>query len=70
MSKITPLDHLFVTVSQRGVNRWNLELTGITSLNDIVMQMRNHIPGLNGLTNITVRNATEGWCAASTVLVR
>lgn len=70
MSKISPLDTLFITVSQRGTSRLMTRLTGITSFCDIVAYMRHQLPDLTGMTTIAVRNSTEGWSATRSVVVR
>lgn len=67
MAKITPLDRLFVTVFQNGITRHFTELTGVNSFSDILNCMRTRIPGLNGMTVISVRNSTEGWTASHSV---
>lgn len=70
MSHITPLDRLFITITQNGVSRFITELTGVTSFSDIVNCMRAQFPGIHGLTTINVRNHTEGWTSAHSVLLR
>lgn len=70
MSKITPLDRLFITVTQNGIARYFTELTGVSSLSEIIHRMRETIPGLKGLTTITVRNTTCGWNDSRSLLLR
>lgn len=70
MSHITPLDRLFITVTQNGIARYFTELTGVTSFSDIVSCMRSQIPGIHGLATINVRNSSEGWTSARSILLR
>ena len=70
MSKITPLDRLFVTVTQNGVSRMFTDITGVTSFCDIINCMRARIPGLSGLATVSVRNRSEGWTSTRSILLR
>lgn len=70
MAKISPPDRLFVTVVQNGMTRFITELTGISSLGDIVSTMRGAVPGLSGLATISVRNSTAGWTSSHSVFIR
>ena len=70
MANITPLDRLFVTLLQNGMAKYIAELTGVTSLSDIVFYLRKNCPDLNGLATIAVRNATSGWSASRSVLFK
>ena len=70
MATITPLDRLFVTVSQNGTTKMLAELTGVSSFADIVRYTRNHIAGLSGMTTFIIRNTTCGWSSRQSVLVR
>lgn len=70
MTKITPLDRLFVTVIQNGITRIFTELTGVNSFADIINNMRSRMPGLNGMTMFDIRNASEGWTSRHAVLIR
>lgn len=69
MAKITPLDRLFITVTQHGISRHMAELTGITSISDIVNCMRAQVPNLVGMASISIRNATEGWTTTKSVFL-
>ena len=70
MSQITPLDQLFITVTQNGISRLFTELSGVTSLCDIVSYIRSQVPELNGLAIINIRNRSEGWSARHSALIR
>ena len=70
MAKITPLDRLFITVSQNGITRFISELTGVTSFRDIVNYTREMAPGIIGMTTISVRNSTEGWHTRESIILR
>lgn len=69
MTKITPLDRLFVTIFQKGIASYATELTGVNSFSDIVSHMRSHLPGISGMTTISVRNSTEGWSDTRSVFM-
>ena len=70
MAQITPIDKLFITISQNGNLHHITELSGVSSLADIVNCMRSRFPGLKGLATIGVRNTTCGWTASRPVFLR
>lgn len=70
MTKLNPIDILNVTVANKGVSHIFTQITGITSLCDIVNRMKVAIPGLTGLTTIDIRNTTEGWTSRRSVFLR
>lgn len=68
MATITPLDKLFVNVSQNGSARFSGSITGVTSFSDIIHYLREHLPGIKGMATFSVRNSTAGWSASRSVL--
>lgn len=70
MAKISPLDVLYITIMQHGTTCLNTCVTGIKSLSDIISHARRSVPGLNGMTTLSVRNSTEGWTARQSVFIR
>lgn len=61
MTTISSNDIIFATVIQYGSTLAQLKLSGMTSTEDIVRKIRETLPDLGGLVNLSLRNATMGW---------
>lgn len=70
MANFTPHDIIFATIVQNGFTRAAARLTGVSSIADILGQLRAMVPGLCGMTTLNVRNATDGWTASRAVLLK
>ena len=70
MSTISPSDILFATVSQRGNMILNIRLSGMECGSDIYRAIRSSLPGISGITRLSIRNASQGWASASAHLFR
>lgn len=68
MATITPLDRIFIRVTQNGVLKYFSEISGVSSFNDIVSLTRRHLAGVKGMTTFDVRNTTGGWSVSRPVL--
>lgn len=66
MTTILSSDTIFATIRQRGRLLLTLRFCGITSLGDIVCQLKGQI---KGLTTISLRNSTQGWTCNHTVMM-
>ena len=51
-------DRIFATIVQRGRVILNLNISGITSITDIITTLSGQ---LKGLVTINLRNYTQGW---------
>lgn len=58
MATIKSSDRIFATIVQRGHVILNLNISGITSITDIITTLSGQ---LKGLVTINLRNYTQGW---------
>lgn len=70
MSTISSSDIVFATITQRGNMLLNLRLSGINGPADIYRAIRSHLPGISGVTRLSIRNASQGWSTTSAHLFR
>ena len=69
MTTISPLDRLFIRVTQNGVLQYFAELTGVSSFSDIINSTRHNLKGVCGMTVFDIRNSTCGWSTSRSVLL-
>lgn len=55
-------DRLYVRLSMKGMSIAELDLVGMTSLSDIISQLRYVASRYRGLAQLHIRNISEGWC--------
>lgn len=58
MATFKSSDRIFATIIQRGRVILNLNISGITSITDIITTLSGQ---LKGLVTINLRNYTQGW---------
>lgn len=58
MATFKSSDRIFATIVQRGRVILNLNISGITSITDIITTLSGQ---LKGLITINLRNYTQGW---------
>lgn len=58
MATFKSSDRIFATIVQRGRVILNLNISGITSITDIITTLSGQ---LKGLVTINLRNYTQGW---------
>lgn len=68
MATINYSDIIFATVIQRGATIASLRMSGISSMADVVRNIRTNIGAAAGLTTINLRNGSQGWRRSSTVM--
>ncbi len=54
-------DILFATVSQRGTTILSLQLSGLTSIKEILKYLRATITDCMGMVTLKLRNGSQGW---------
>lgn len=70
MATISTSDLIFATVANSGTVLANLRMSGLTSFDDIIREVRSQIGAVGGLSTISVRNSSRGWSATQTVMFR
>ena len=58
MTTFLASDKIFATISQRGRIISNINLSGVTSIRDIISKFLDQV---TGLVTIKLRNYTQGW---------
>lgn len=58
MTTFLASDKIFATISQRGRIISNINLSGVTSIRDIISRFLGKV---TGLVTIKLRNYTQGW---------
>ncbi|MBQ4230444.1 MAG: hypothetical protein II671_02740 [Salinivirgaceae bacterium] len=66
---INSTDRLFATVRQFGTFVTNIEMSGITSMKQVVFRLRDEISDASGLMSLTLRNASQGWSRQASILL-
>ncbi len=61
MTTISSTEIIFATVIQYGSTLAQLNLSGVSSTEDITRKVPESLPDLGALVNISLRNATMGW---------
>ena len=69
MAKFSPLDILYVTIDQNG-SFFKSEYSGVSSWKELLALLRPGLTGMSGLLTVNVRNASAGWSARQSLLVR
>jgi len=60
-TEVSHKDRVYVTLSIRGQKIAELNLTGMSSLSDIIAQLRYVAARYRGLAQMYIRNVTSGW---------
>jgi hypothetical protein len=61
MATINNTDIIFATVQQQGNTILSMQLSGITSISQIIKQLREKLSDKMGLIKLHIRNRTQGW---------
>ena len=61
MATINYTDIIFATVKQQGNTILSMQFSGITSMAQIIRQLRDKLSGKMGLIKLHIRNCTQGW---------
>lgn len=61
MATINSSDILFASIVRQGSTLLSLRLSGITSLAQLLSQIRRHLTDTAGLVTLKVRNGSQGW---------
>lgn len=56
-------DTLYARVTMMGRPVFNLQLCDIESFAQLMSRVRGQLSGISGLVKISLRNASQGWCA-------
>lgn len=65
MKTIKSTDIVFATVISRGRTVARVTLSGMTSVNDVMLNLSQRLAGLKGLMTLQLRNFTQGWSSRS-----
>lgn len=61
MATINPSDIIYATVVRHGATLLSLRLSGLTSISQILVRIRNHVTETAGLVTLKLRNGSQGW---------
>ncbi len=61
MAQILSSDNLFATAYYLGNEVFRFSGSGISSVNDLVMIMRDHAMLSAGMVTLNIRNSSQGW---------
>ena len=62
-------DRVFATLSQFGSIIYNVELSGVTSMSDVVRRIRGEVKSVSGLLSLTLRNSSQGWSRSASIML-
>lgn len=69
MGTICNSDIIYATLSQHGREIAAYRLSGVTTMGELLHQVRRAAAGLVGLVSLRLRNSSQGWTAARSLLL-
>lgn len=70
MKTINDTDTIFATIVQYGRSLANVKLSGMSSIQSIISYLRSRDAVPSGLSQISIRNSTQGWCSMQSLYIR
>ena len=67
MVPVNTTDIIFATVKQQGNTILSMQFSGITSMTQIIRQLREKLSGKIGLIKLHIRNRTQGWAQEQSI---
>lgn len=69
MGVIHTSDIIYATLSQHGREIAAYRFSGMTTMADLLRQIRNAAAGCIGLVSVKLRNSTQGWTLARSLML-
>lgn len=69
MGAIYTSDIIYATLSQHGREIAACRLSGVTTMGELLHQVRRAAKGAVGLVSLRLRNSSQGWTAARSLLL-
>lgn len=69
MAQILSSDNLFATAYYRGNEVFRFAGSGISSVSDLIMKMRDHATLSAGMVTLNIRNSSQGWSHSRAVYI-
>ena len=69
MGTINSSDIIFATLTQRGNQVATFRFSGLTSIADIIKQIRTNVRNCIGMVTLQLRNGTQGWSQSRSLLL-
>ena len=66
---INSTDRVFATLSRFGSIIYNVELSGVTSMSDVVRRIRGEVKSGSGILSLTLRNSSQGWSRSASIML-
>lgn len=70
METISSSDVIFATLMQHGRQVVNIQVSGITSIAELVRRVYANVRGCIGMATLTLRNCTQGWARRHTIVMK
>lgn len=70
MKTISDTDTIFATIVQYGRLLTSVKLCGMSSIQSIVSYLRSHDAVPSGLSQLSIRNYTQGWRSMQSLYIR
>lgn len=67
--QISQDDIMHASVVQGGKEIFNLNISGITSMSEILKAIRTKVADLAGIGVVKIRNCSQGWCQSKSLLI-
>lgn len=67
MKTINSSDVIFATVTQRGNTLYDGQMSGMSSMAEVMSSLRGALAGAMGMLTLTLRNGTQGWSSRSSI---
>lgn len=70
MKTINDTDTIYATILQYGKISKSVKLCGMSSMNAIITYLRSHNIMPTGLSQLSIRNCSQGWNAMQSLYIR
>ncbi len=68
MTTIAKSDLIFATLSLHGSTVASMQMSGVSTLPEIIRTIRSSVDSLSGMATLSRRTGSPGWCATNRLL--
>lgn len=68
MTTISTSDLIFATLSLHGSTVASMQMSGVSTLPEIIRTIRSSVSSLSGMATLSLRNGSQGWSSTHRLL--
>ena len=68
MTTIAKSDLIFATLSLHGSTVASMQMSGVSTLPEIIRTIRSSVDSLSGMATLSLRNGSQGWSSTHRLL--